>query len=290
MEAVWKIEVEDFPAFIVVDDKGNDFFADVTKPLAMSIPLRPGPVSAADRAARRPPTPAQAWAELAAGNERFVEGSHPHPNQDAATPAQLAPGQRPFALVFGCADSRVAAEIIFDQGLGDLFIVRTAGHVVDTGVLGSIEYGVEVLGIPLVGILGHDSCGAVAATVRGARQRPDARRLPARPRRAGDPERAGRPPGRPASARTRSRPSTSARPAGCCSSAPASWPSRIASGRCAIVGAVYDLADGRARRGRRRRRHRRPRLPRRSGRGRRPPLVAGTPPAAHVLPGGSTAR
>jgi carbonic anhydrase len=113
----------------------------------------------------RPSTPAEAWAELAAGNTRFVEGSHQHPNQDAATRDELAAGQRPFALIFGCADSRVAAEIIFDQGLGDLFIVRTAGHVVDSGVLGSIEYGVKVLGIPLIGILGHDSCGAVAATV-----------------------------------------------------------------------------------------------------------------------------
>ena len=116
-------------------------------------------------AGSRPQTPAEAWAALAAGNERFVTGTHAHPNQDAATRGELAHGQRPFALIFGCADSRVAAEIIFDQGLGDLFIVRTAGHVVDAGVLGSIEYGVEVLGIPLVGILGHDSCGAVAATV-----------------------------------------------------------------------------------------------------------------------------
>jgi carbonic anhydrase len=113
----------------------------------------------------RPSTPAAAWSELLAGNERFVTGAHVHPNQDAATRGELARGQRPFALIFGCADSRVAAEIIFDQGLGDLFIVRTAGHVVDSGVLGSIEYGVELLGIPLVGILGHDSCGAVSATV-----------------------------------------------------------------------------------------------------------------------------
>ena len=66
-------------------------------------------------------------------------------------------------MLFGCSDSRVAAEIIFDQGLGDLFVVRTAGHVLDTTVIGSIEYGVSVLGAPLVVVLGHDSCGAVAA-------------------------------------------------------------------------------------------------------------------------------
>jgi carbonic anhydrase len=67
--------------------------------------------------------------------------------------------------VFGCADSRVAAEIIFDQGLGDMFVVRTAGHVIDSAVLGSIEYAVTILNVPLVVVLGHDSCGAVKATL-----------------------------------------------------------------------------------------------------------------------------
>ena len=114
---------------------------------------------------RRASTPAQAWAELAAGNARFVQGKHSHPNQDAARRHSLAHGQRPLAVFFGCADSRVAAEIIFDMGLGDLFVIRTAGHVVDTGVLGSLEFGVGVLDIPLIVILGHDSCGAVAATM-----------------------------------------------------------------------------------------------------------------------------
>lgn len=86
-----------------------------------------------------------------------------HPNQDAARRAEIAPGQRPFAVLFGCSDSRLAAEIIFDRGLGDLFVVRTAGHVMGPEVLGSIEYGVDVLECPLVVVLGHDSCGAVAA-------------------------------------------------------------------------------------------------------------------------------
>jgi carbonic anhydrase len=113
----------------------------------------------------RPWTPAEAWAKLARGNERFVAGQHWHPNQDAARRDSLTEGQTPFAVFFGCADSRVAAEIIFDRGLGDLFVVRTAGHVIDAGVLGSIEFGVAVLDIPLVVILGHDSCGAVSATV-----------------------------------------------------------------------------------------------------------------------------
>ncbi|MDT5090770.1 MAG: carbonic anhydrase [Mycobacterium sp.] len=79
--------------------------------------------------------------------------------------ASLAAGQKPTAVVFGCADSRVAAEIIFDQGLGDMFVVRTAGHVIDSAVLGSIEYAVTVLDVPLIVVLGHDSCGAVGATL-----------------------------------------------------------------------------------------------------------------------------
>ncbi|MEV4613145.1 carbonic anhydrase [Kitasatospora sp. NPDC049258] len=109
-------------------------------------------------------TPDDAFAMLLAGNRRFVAGVPEHPNQDAARRTETAPGQSPFAVLFGCSDSRLAAEIIFDRGLGDLFVVRTAGHVVGAEVLGSIEYGVSVLGAPLVIVLGHDSCGAVAAT------------------------------------------------------------------------------------------------------------------------------
>ena len=72
--------------------------------------------------------------------------------------------QHPFAVIFGCSDSRLAAEIIFDLGLGDAFVVRTAGQVIDDAVLGSLEYSVSVLGVPLIVVLGHDSCGAVTAT------------------------------------------------------------------------------------------------------------------------------
>ncbi|MGW7465456.1 carbonic anhydrase [Streptomyces xantholiticus] len=109
-------------------------------------------------------TPREAFEMLLAGNQRFVAGSPEHPNQDAARRSEVAPGQSPFAVLFGCSDSRLAAELIFDRGLGDLFVVRTAGHVMGPEVLGSIEYGVGVLGCPLVVVLGHDSCGAVAAT------------------------------------------------------------------------------------------------------------------------------
>jgi carbonic anhydrase len=112
----------------------------------------------------RPATPADAVAELLAGNQRFVSGTRIHPHQDAERRAALADAQAPFAVVFGCSDSRLAAEIIFDRGLGDLFVVRTAGHIVGPEVLASIEYGVTVLGAPLVVVLGHDQCGAIQAT------------------------------------------------------------------------------------------------------------------------------
>ena len=113
--------------------------------------------------AHAPLTPVQAWAELTAGNARFVSGAVEHPSQGVDRRAEVSNEQHPFAVLFGCSDSRVAAEIIFDRGLGDMFVVRTAGHVVDTTVIGSIEYGIEVLSAPLVVVLGHDSCGAVAA-------------------------------------------------------------------------------------------------------------------------------
>jgi carbonic anhydrase len=109
--------------------------------------------------------PASAWKALKEGNERFVAGRPAHPSQSVEHRASLTDGQRPTAVVFGCADSRVAAEIIFDQGLGDMFVVRTAGHVIDSAVLGSIEYAVTVLGVPLIVVLGHDS-GAVQATLK----------------------------------------------------------------------------------------------------------------------------
>jgi carbonic anhydrase len=109
-------------------------------------------------------TPAtRALAELYAGNHRFVTGTRIHPHQGAEHRAALAGAQMPFAVVFGCSDSRLAAEIIFDRGLGDLFVVRTAGHAIGPEVLGSIEYAVAALDTRLVVVLGHNSCGAVRA-------------------------------------------------------------------------------------------------------------------------------
>ncbi|MCZ2403239.1 carbonic anhydrase [Paenarthrobacter sp. Z7-10] len=119
---------------------------------------------AADRPFGQVLTPAQAWTKLRDGNNRFVSGTSSHPNQDASHRAALVNTQHPFAVIFGCSDSRLAAEIIFDLGLGDAFVVRTAGHVIDNTVLGSLEYSIDYLQVPLIVILGHDSCGAVTAT------------------------------------------------------------------------------------------------------------------------------
>jgi carbonic anhydrase len=104
-----------------------------------------------------------AWQKLREGNERFVAGTSNHPNQDASRRSSLINQQHPFAVIFGCSDSRLAAEIIFDLGLGDAFVVRTAGQVIDDAVLGSLEYSVSLLDVPLIVVLGHDSCGAVTA-------------------------------------------------------------------------------------------------------------------------------
>jgi carbonic anhydrase len=102
---------------------------------------------------------------MVAGNHRFVTGDPAHPRQDIDMRTALAEQQRPFAALFGCADSRLSAEIIFDVGLGDLFVVRNAGQVIGETILGSLEYSVEVLGVPLILVLGHDECGAIRATL-----------------------------------------------------------------------------------------------------------------------------
>ncbi len=111
------------------------------------------------------PTPAKVWAEMRRGNARFVAGEPRHPRQDVDRRHELADGQRPRAALFGCSDSRLAAEIIFDKGLGDLFVVRNAGQVISDSVVGSLEYAVAVLEVPLIIVLGHDECGAVRAAI-----------------------------------------------------------------------------------------------------------------------------
>jgi carbonic anhydrase len=123
------------------------------------------------------PTPLAVWTEMQEGNARFVAGEPRHPRQDVDRRHELAAAQAPRAALFGCSDSRLAAEIIFDEGLGDLFVVRNAGQVISDSVVGSLEYAVAVLGVPLIVVLGHDACGAVRAAIESTGA--DAPALPA---------------------------------------------------------------------------------------------------------------
>jgi carbonic anhydrase len=105
------------------------------------------------------------WRKLAEGNARFVADRQIHPHQQLAWRQTLVNGQQPFACVLGCADSRISPELVFDHGLGDLFTVRAVGEMLDDAVVGSIEYAVEHLDVPLVVVLGHAGCGAVRAAI-----------------------------------------------------------------------------------------------------------------------------
>ncbi|MGI5144960.1 carbonic anhydrase [Plantactinospora sp. CA-294935] len=131
-----------------------------------------GSVALAGSAAAQPSgdapvdNPRAAVARLLDGNRRFVQGRGRHPHQSPRYIRDLADGQDPFAIVVGCADSRVPPEVLFDQGLGDLFDNRVAGNIVDTLMLGSIEYAVEHFAPPVLLVLGHERCGAVSAAVQ----------------------------------------------------------------------------------------------------------------------------
>lgn len=105
--------------------------------------------------------------KLMSGNKRFVNSRMHHSGHTFRRRIEIATGQHPFAVVVCCSDSRVPPEILFDQGLGDLFVIRLAGNIIDDAALGSIEYAVEHLGVSYVMILGHERCGAVEATVKG---------------------------------------------------------------------------------------------------------------------------
>jgi carbonic anhydrase len=187
----------------------------------------------------RPATPREALRELLAGNDRFVAGTRVHPHQDAERRAALVNEQRPFAVVFGCSDSRLAAEIIFDRGLGDLFVVRTAGHIVGPEVTASIEYGVRVLGVPLVVVLGHDSCGAVRAAhdaMTGAAEPTEGMRAIVERIRPSLDQTPGADPDQVGVTHVRLTVDELAR---------ASLAPILAAGECALVGMTYRLAEGR---------------------------------------------
>lgn len=114
-------------------------------------------------------TPDSVLAELKTGNAHHVRHQYQHPHETVARQRELIDGQHPHAELLSCADSRVPPEIVFDQGLGDLFVVRVAGNVATDTEIGSLEYGAEHLHIPLLVVLGHESCGAVTAAVQGGK-------------------------------------------------------------------------------------------------------------------------
>jgi carbonic anhydrase len=126
-------------------------------PVSAGLTAEPGPTMSA----------AQALKLLLDGNQRFIAGKMEHPNQTPARRVEIAKGQHPFAAVLACADSRTAPEIVFDRGLGDIFVVRVAGNVADQVVIESLDYSVKHLGVRLVMVLGHRRCGAVIAAVEG---------------------------------------------------------------------------------------------------------------------------
>lgn len=129
-----------------------------TKPLP--VPVKPIATKAAVPGSAR-----AALKLLMQGNQRFVEGKTRHAHRGAEWRAHLVGGQKPFATILGCSDSRVPIELVFDQGFGDLFVVRVAGNVISTDVVGTLEYAVEHLGTSLIVVMGHLGCGAVTAAL-----------------------------------------------------------------------------------------------------------------------------
>jgi len=164
------------PVLALAEEAEHEAAAPAPKPRPKPRP-KPAAAPAADAHAAAPaPAPAahaaevsvapdEALSRLMNGNARYVDGFSAHPHGDGPRRIEVASGQRPFATILACADSRVAPELIFDQGLGDLFVIRVAGNVVDDAVLASIEYSVIHLGSTLIMALGHERCGAVKATI-----------------------------------------------------------------------------------------------------------------------------
>ncbi|HTZ21240.1 MAG TPA: carbonic anhydrase [Opitutaceae bacterium] len=193
-------------------------------------------------------SPDEALARLAAGNARFRDGAPSRPNQDAARRVETAThGQQPFAIVLSCSDSRVPAEVVFDQGIGDLFVIRVAGNVAAGNETASVEYGAKHLGATVCVVLGHTSCGAVKAALDGARLEGDLAKLIAEVA--------------PAAERTKkAAPSLTGDALLTAAVETNVWLSienlfhrsevlraRVASGELRVVGAVYDLATGEVR-------------------------------------------
>ncbi|MFE2324690.1 carbonic anhydrase [Streptomyces sp. NPDC059385] len=208
------------------------------------------PASAASAASReaesteRITTPAQALRRLAAGNERWRTLRQEHPHESAYVRRRLVDGQQPFAIVLGCVDSRVPPELVFDQGLGDLLTVRSAGEVLDEAVLGSVAYGVLELHIPLIVVLAHQSCGAVAAAVHADET---GQSLPAHIQYLADQIRPSIDHSQSGSARVDATINANVRNVRSRLAAEPDIAAKVASGRLAVVAARYDLRDQRVR-------------------------------------------
>ena len=130
-----------------------------------------GTPSPSPAAAARPDSPWSAFARLMDGNKRWVDGTLQHPDRDPERREFVAEAQDPYGVILSCIDSRVPPELVFDTGLGDLFVMRTGGQVVGPVVVGSVEYGPMTSGTPLVVVLGHQRCGAVKAAYEALRDR-----------------------------------------------------------------------------------------------------------------------
>lgn len=210
------------------------------------------PASAADAAdasaetpdEARPAMPDAALRRLAAGNRRWAAYRQRHPHDSRAVRLQVAREQHPFAIVLGCVDSRVPPELVFDQGLGDLLTVRSAGEVLDEAVLGSVAYGVLELDVPLVLVLGHQACGAVGAAVHADET---GTRLPAHIQYLADEIRPSIDHGRYGEARIAATIDAHARRTRDRLAAEPDIARRIATGRLAVAAACYDLTDQRVR-------------------------------------------
>lgn len=182
-----------------------------------------------------PVTPDRAWTRLREGNARFAEGRAQGPRRDGARRDAVADVQKPFAALLGCADSRVPIELVFDQGIGDLFVVRVAGNIVTPEELASLEFGTVVLGAQLIVVLGHSGCGALQAAL-AARSVPGQigalyQYLRPAVEAGGTLEEAVR-----ANVRIQAELAATASPA---------IAERVRAGTVRVVGAVYDLASGR---------------------------------------------
>jgi len=135
--------------------------------LATAIGLSPNVIAPQPAVAQNDINSDEALTRLMEGNKRFVQNQRENPNQTLSRVAEVAEGQFPFAAILGCADSRVPTEIVFDQGFGDLFVVRVAGNVATPEEIGSLEFGTLVLGSKIIMVLGHAQCGAVKAAMDG---------------------------------------------------------------------------------------------------------------------------